>query len=244
MKDMTKGDPLGLILRFAFPLLLGNLLQQFYNLADAAIVGRFLGANALAAVGATGSVYASAHTVAARINMFAICPFDALCSGTTTFCSQNYGAGDYGRIREGVRISIFAAVLYGLTVGTLLVFFGRYACLIFLSADETKILDAAHMVLRRCGYAFAVLGLLDVSRASMQAFGYSGHAMVSGIMEMIARAGVVILFAPRFGFNAISLADPAAWIAADLYMIPIWILVMRRVKRMLVSRSLRKKPLP
>ena len=221
MKDMTKGDPLGLILRFAFPLLLGNLLQQFYNLADAAIVGRFLGANALAAVGATGSV------------QFMI----------IGFCSQNYGAGDYGRIREGVRISIFAAVLYGLTVGTLLVFFGRYACLIFLSADETQILDAAHMVLRRCGYAFAVLGLLDVSRAVMQAFGYSGHAMVSGIMEIIARAGVVILFAPRFGFNAISLADPAAWIAADLYMIPIWILVMRRVKRMLVSRSLRKKPL-
>lgn len=56
MNDMTKGRPLRLIFRFALPLLLGNLLQQLYNVADASIVGRFLGANALAAVGATSSV--------------------------------------------------------------------------------------------------------------------------------------------------------------------------------------------
>ena len=50
MKSMTEGKPLGLILRFAFPILLGNLLQQLYNVADASIVGKFLGAEALAAV--------------------------------------------------------------------------------------------------------------------------------------------------------------------------------------------------
>ena len=56
MKDMTTGSPFRLILTFALPLLLGNILQQFYNVADAAIVGRFLGSGALAAVGATSSV--------------------------------------------------------------------------------------------------------------------------------------------------------------------------------------------
>ena len=52
-KDMTEGNVLGLILRFALPLLVGNLLQQTYNMIDAAIVGRFLGTQALAGVGAT-----------------------------------------------------------------------------------------------------------------------------------------------------------------------------------------------
>lgn len=55
-KDMTTGKPLLLILQFAFPLLIGNFFQQMYNVADAAIVGRFLGPKALAAVGASSSV--------------------------------------------------------------------------------------------------------------------------------------------------------------------------------------------
>ena len=55
-KSMTEGNPLKLIFSFALPLLLGNLLQQTYNIIDSAIVGRVLGANALAAVGASSSV--------------------------------------------------------------------------------------------------------------------------------------------------------------------------------------------
>ena len=54
--DLTNGRTLPLMLRFCLPILLGNLMQQFYNMADAAIVGKFLGTNALAAVGATGAV--------------------------------------------------------------------------------------------------------------------------------------------------------------------------------------------
>lgn len=56
VKSMTEGKPIKLILQFAFPLLLGNLVQQTYNMADAAIVGKKLGTNALAAVGASTSV--------------------------------------------------------------------------------------------------------------------------------------------------------------------------------------------
>ena len=56
IKSMTKGNALRLILEFSLPLLLGNLFQQTYNMADAAIVGQILGPNALAAVGATSSV--------------------------------------------------------------------------------------------------------------------------------------------------------------------------------------------
>jgi C4-dicarboxylate transporter DctM subunit len=49
-------------------------------------------------------------------------------------------------------------------------------------------------------------------------------------MEMIARIGVVILFVPSYGFDAISFADAAAWFAADLYIIPVCILLLRRIK--------------
>ena len=55
-KDLTKGRPLTLILQFGLPILLGMLFQQLYSLVDTAIVGKFLGGNALAAVGSTGSI--------------------------------------------------------------------------------------------------------------------------------------------------------------------------------------------
>lgn len=56
VNDMTKGNPTRLLLSFTMPMLVGNLFQQFYNIVDSIIVGQFVGADALAAVGATGSV--------------------------------------------------------------------------------------------------------------------------------------------------------------------------------------------
>lgn len=60
-KDLTQGSPMGLIVRFALPTLLGMLFQQLYNMVDTMIVGKLLGASALAAVGSTGSINFFCH---------------------------------------------------------------------------------------------------------------------------------------------------------------------------------------
>ena len=83
-KDMTSGATLPLILNFTIPLLLGNLLQQTYSLVDAAIVGRFLGINALASVGAGSSV------------IFLILGFcNGCCCGFGIPVAQKFGAKDF-----------------------------------------------------------------------------------------------------------------------------------------------------
>ena len=56
ISDMTKGNPLKLIISFSVPMLIGNIFQQVYNFVDAAIVGKFVGAESLAAVGSTGTI--------------------------------------------------------------------------------------------------------------------------------------------------------------------------------------------
>ena len=53
--DMTVGSPVSLIIKFMIPMCLGNLFQQFYNIADSIVAGKFIGVNALAAIGSTGS---------------------------------------------------------------------------------------------------------------------------------------------------------------------------------------------
>lgn len=98
--DMTKGKPLPVLLRFTLPLLLGNVFQQFYNMADTVIVGRFVGAGALAAVGSTG-------TVMFLINGFA----QGITSGFSILTSQRFGAGDPQGVRRSVANGVILAVI-------------------------------------------------------------------------------------------------------------------------------------
>ena len=87
--NMTEGRPLPLILRFCLPILLGNLMQQFYNMADAAIVGKFVGTGALAAVGATGSI------------LFLVIGFvDGMCAGLCIPIARCFGADDPPLLRR------------------------------------------------------------------------------------------------------------------------------------------------
>ena len=87
-KDLTSGNPFKIILLFTLPLMLGNLFQQFYSLADTIIVGRFVGVNALAAVGATGSVnYLILGFVIGMCNGFAIPSHSCLVPMMTATCA-------------------------------------------------------------------------------------------------------------------------------------------------------------
>ena len=175
---------------------------------------------------ALGSMYASAFTAAVRIKGLAMCPFDAIASGVATFCSQNYGAGNMDRVKNGCRIGVTMGTVYGLLIGAVLVTCGRTACLLFLPASETGILDAAALYLRFCGIGFFLLSPLCVCRIVVQGLGFSGRAMLSGVMEMIARTVAAAVFVPSYGFTAICIADPAAWLAANLYIVPVCVYVL------------------
>ena len=90
-KDLTSGNPLKVILLFTLPLMLGNLFQQFYALADTIIVGRFCGVSALASVGATGSV-----------NYLILGFVGGVCNGFAIPIAQLFGARDYKDLRRHV----------------------------------------------------------------------------------------------------------------------------------------------
>ena len=103
-RDMTKGSPTRIILGFTLPLFLGNVFQQFYNMADTIIVGQFVGTGALAAVGSTGTI------------MFLITGFaTGLGTGFTILTAQRFGAGDM----KGMRRSVFTAAVLTVIVSVL-----------------------------------------------------------------------------------------------------------------------------
>ena len=104
-KEMTAGPALPLIFNFTLPLLFGNLLQQTYSLVDAAIVGKFLGINALASVGASTSV------------VFLILGFcNGCCGGFGIPVAQKFGARDYSTMRSYVSVSLQLAVVMSVVI--------------------------------------------------------------------------------------------------------------------------------
>lgn len=112
IKDMTEGNALKLILLFSIPILIGNIFQQLYQLADIFIVGRLLGENALAAVGASAPIYF----------MFLIIAF-SFTGGLTAVTAQRFGARDEDGVRRSVTHSIRASLILSLILMSLLIFF-------------------------------------------------------------------------------------------------------------------------
>lgn len=91
ISDMTKGNPLKLILSFSVPMLIGNIFQQVYNFVDAAIVGKFVGAESLAAVGSTGTIVG-----------VMICLMMGLTSGAGIIIAQCFGSRNFDELRKTV----------------------------------------------------------------------------------------------------------------------------------------------
>ena len=167
-----------------------------------------------------GTVYVSGFTAAMKIKQLAMCPFDAIANAVATFAGQNLGASETDRIRKGVRQGVFLGVSYGIAIGAVLFFFGRPMSMLFVAAEETAVLDAAGIYLRRLGLFYWTLGFLNITRMTTQGLGYSGRAIFSGVSEMFARIIVSVLFVPHFGFDAITFADQTAWVAGCLYIVP------------------------
>lgn len=101
--DMTKGRPLPVILKFTIPLIIGNVFQQLYNMVDTIIVGRYVGADALAAVGSTGTI------------MFLLTGFSqGITAGFSILISQRYGAKDENGVKRAVANGIFLSIFFTL----------------------------------------------------------------------------------------------------------------------------------
>ena len=98
MKDMTQGKPLKLIIGFAIPMLIGNIFQQVYNVADTMIVGRYLGENALAGVGSTGT-----------LTYFLLALVSGMCNGAGLVIAQCFGCGNKERLAKVVTSLIWVA---------------------------------------------------------------------------------------------------------------------------------------
>ena len=184
---------------------------------------------------ALGTACVAAFTSAMRIKMFFLCPFESLGIAMATYTGQNYGAGKPGRIWEGIKASTWMMLIYAAFTFIILIIGSRFLALLFIDPSEIEILDDTELFLNISASFFPILGLLCILRYTIQGAGYTNLAMLSGVSEMIARTLISLYAVPAFGYIAVCFGDPAAWIAADLFLVPAFIYVYKRLKRITAS---------
>ena len=180
---------------------------------------------------ALGTSCVAAFTAGMRIKMFFMCPLESMGIAMATYCGQNYGAGKTERINMGLRASFFMVCLYCIFCFIALHLFARHIIYLFVDVHEYEIIEKANQfIVTSCTY-FIPLGLLCLLRYSIQGLGYSKLAMMSGVFEMVDRTAVSLFLVPILGYTGVCYGDPSAWFAADLFLIPAYLYVHKRLSR-------------
>lgn len=183
-------------------------------------------------VNGLGSSAVAAVTASTRISNFIVCPFDAMGATMATYGGQNVGARELQRVKDGLRSCVFLGFCYAVISFLILLLFSRHLLLFFISAEETQILQNAELVLMTTAAFYFLLALVDIVRFLIQGMGFSGFAVLSGVFEMIARTFAGFVLVPSFGFIAVALASPIAWLLADCFLIPAFFHVSSRLERL------------
>ncbi|MDD6572192.1 MAG: MATE family efflux transporter [Thermoflexaceae bacterium] len=216
MRDLTEGNPMKLILGFVIPMLFGFLFQQFYNLVDTMIVGKFLGSDALAAVGSTGS-----------INFLVIGFCMGVCNGFVIPVAQQFGAKNYRNLRKYVANGAWLCIAFAvvLTLFTT-IFTGQiltimktpsdifqdayiYIFIIFCGIPATFLYNILSGIIRSLGDSktpviFLALSsiiniVLDVVLIYNVKMGVAGAALATVISQAVSGIGCFFVMKKKFG---------------------------------------------
>jgi len=184
-KDMTKGVPWKLILFFTIPILIGNVFQQFYNMADTIIVGRFIDIDALAAVGATAPA------------LFLVLGFSiGMTGGFGIIAAQKFGAGD----EEGVRYSVATSIILCSIIAVILTFVSMLtanALLKVMNTPENIMAEALLYIMIMYAGTGAVI-YYNMIASILRALGDSKTPLYflvfSSLLNIILDLGLIIVF--------------------------------------------------
>lgn len=188
------------------------------------------------AVNGIGSDAVAAVTAGSKVSMLLMCPFDAMGSTMATYGGQNIGAGDLDRVGKGLRSCTLLGLLYSLIAVGIVFAMGQVLLLLFLDAGETLILANAYAFIRVNVLFYFPLALVNIVRFLIQGMGFSKLAVFAGAFEMLARGLAGFVLVPAFGFTAVCFANPLAWIFADIFLIPAYFLVKRKMAVILGKR--------
>ncbi|GHU55950.1 MATE family efflux transporter [Clostridia bacterium] len=181
VKDMTKGSPLRLIVWFVLPLVLGNLFQQIYSLADAYIVGKTLGNDAFGGVGSTSALF------------FLVVGFaGGLCSGFGISVAQSFGAGDYKKMRKYIVNAVYLCAFFAVMITALTLIFANE--LLTITKTPTELYDYAYDYIIVIFGGISTIFLYNICAAVCRALGDSKTPLIFLVVSCLLNIALNLLF--------------------------------------------------
>ncbi len=184
-----------------------------------------------AAVNSLGSSAVAAIGAGSKAQFIFTTPLEAIGVTMATYCGQNLGARRIDRVRTGVKQTAIIMFLYSIVAFVLQFLFGRYIVMLFVGSATQQVLDWAALYMNIVHAMVPLLMIVLVYRNSVQGLGYSRAAMFAGVMELIGRAVVATVLVKIWGFTGACLAHPAAWLCADVFLLPLYFHVVRKLEK-------------
>lgn len=188
VKNMTAGSPIRLILSFTVPLLIGNVFQQFYNIADIIIVGRTIGVHALAAVGASGPLFMALLGLTI-----------GLTSGFSVITGQRFGAGDDDGVRRSVAMSAMLAI--GLTVLLTAIASWQMPLLMKLMNISDELYADSYSYISIITYGIVAMMMYNLLACICRALGDSRTPLYFLMLSSVLNVILALLFIMQFGWG-------------------------------------------
>ena len=185
IKDLTKGSPIKLILLFSIPLLIGNIFQQLYNLADIVIVGRTLGVKALASVGAVAPLF--------FLILFAVA---GMTNGFAVITGQKFGAGDICGVRRSVAVSTILSTIFTVFFSILCAVLMKP--ILFMMNVPQEIFNDAYWYIQICVGGLFTANFYNLLASVLRALGDSKTPLYFLIVASVLNVLLALLFILEF----------------------------------------------
>ncbi len=183
------------------------------------------------AVNGLGTTAVAAVSASTKVHMLVSAPLESCGIAMATYCGQNLGAKELRRIRSGVNAVTVMSFCYCAAAFAFNYFLGVYVAEFFIDGSQTAILANVHRYLTINAAAYPLLAVIFIFRNSLQGMGFSKQAMGAGLAELVARALVAFGLVGSFGFSAVCLASPVAWLFADVLLLTLYHVEMRKLNR-------------
>ena len=152
-----------------------------------------------------------AHTAARKITIIFLTPFFVLGTALATYCGQNLGAKEYGRIKQGMKSSVLISFAWCIVVVLLIFAFAPMFIRFVTGSSETEIIRTATMYLRVNASLYFLPAMICIFRNSMQGFGDTKTPLVSSFIELAGKVLIAWFLTPVIGYWGIIVSEPIVW---------------------------------
>ena len=170
-----------------------------------------------------GTLVIAGHTAARKLFSFTTMPVMAMASACSTFVSQNRGANQPDRVRRGMRQMYLYSVVVMVAAVVLMSFGAQWMVQLISGSTEPIVLENGARYLLWNAPFYAVLGVLLCTRYALQSLGQKVLPLFSSVIELVGKAIFVLVFIPKFQYNAVILCEPIIWFFMTAYLVAVYL---------------------